>query len=65
MPTDRRAEGKPSRDARERLLEIIECAYEGAVDAADRGLIDFSIIGEPLAKALCILRNSESDDVAA
>ena len=41
-----------------RALELVTLAYEAAFDAADRGLIDWSLIGAPLAEALEILRRA-------
>ncbi len=45
----------PSLDL-DRVLELIGFAYEAACDAADSDLVDWSLIGEPLAEALAILR---------
>lgn len=44
----------------ERLVKLLTLAYEGAHAAADEGLIDFAIIGEPLAQALSLLRSRDA-----
>jgi hypothetical protein len=40
----------------ERLEALLVTGYEGLVDLADRGRIDWSISGQPLADALRIVR---------
>jgi hypothetical protein len=43
-------------DWHDELVRLIDLAYEGAWDLADRAGADFSIIGEPLERALRVLR---------
>ena len=58
LPTLRREDSmadKPD-DWHDELVRLIALAYEGAWDLADRAGADFSIIGEPLERALRVLR---------
>ena len=38
------------------VFRLLDLAYEAACDAADRDLIDYSLIGAPLAEAIALLR---------
>lgn len=48
---------KPPDDWHDDLVRLIDLAYEGAWDLADRAGADFSIVGEPLERALRVLRD--------
>ena len=48
-------------DTTSRVLWLLDLAYEAAFAAADEGTLDWSTIGEPVAKAITLLRS----DVAA
>ena len=56
-PTPRLHVVKPPEDWHDELVGLIDLAYEGAWDLCDRQNADFSIIGEPLERALRVLRD--------
>ena len=47
---------KPEDNWRDELVRLIGLSYEAAFDLADQAEADFSIIGEPLDRALRVLR---------
>ena len=47
---------KPEEDWRDELIRLIGLSYEAAFDLADQAEADFETIGEPLDRALRILR---------
>jgi len=46
------------------VLAALDCAYESSIYWSDIGRIDFSTIGEPIVRALKILRRLR-DEAAA
>ena len=47
---------EPPQDWLDRLISLLGLAYEAAWDLCDRAEADFSIIGEPIEKALHLCR---------
>jgi hypothetical protein len=47
---------QPPEDWLDRLIGLLDLAYEAAWDLCDRAEADFSIIGEPIEKALHLCR---------
>ena len=47
---------EPPEDWLDRLIGLLDLAYEAAWDLCDRAEADFSIIGEPIEKALHLCR---------
>ena len=59
VPRQRSARAQPPVPPEEwfdQLVDLLDLAYEAAWDICDRGQADFSIIGEPIEKALHLCR---------